>query len=399
MEDFDAVIVGGGPVGCRTAEIIASAGFRTCVLEEHDEIGKPVHCAGVVSTRVIDISKFQSSIKNVVHGANVHTPGGRVLTIRSSDPKAFIIDRAIFDRDMAKNAVKTGAELQIATKAAGFSRDNGKIVVNCQQKSESSEIRTKILVGADGMKGKVAKSFNLPGPRAFLLGFGGETTDVKMEADMVEIFSGSGVAPGFFSWVIPAGDGNARIGLCIRKTNDEIKNAHYYFKNLLKLDGVTRLGIREDKLVQLSSGAIPIGIPKKAVCDNVMLVGDAAAQAKPTSGGGIYTGLRCALHCGFTAVEALKEGDFSEKSLRRYDRAWRGELGSELKKGWLIHSAYSKLDDGKLENVYDIINKPGVIRIIEREGDLDFASSLSRPLLKEAPALIKFAGPLLKSLF
>jgi flavin-dependent dehydrogenase len=83
--------------------------------------------------------------------------------------------------------------------------------------------------------------------------------------------------------------------------------------------------------------------------------------------------------------------------LKKYERAWHEEIGDELKKGWVIHNIYASLTDKQLEDIFDMLNKPNVLSIIEKEGDLDFASNLSAPLLKEAPGLIKFAGKFLKA--
>ena len=98
----------------------------------------------------------------------------------------------------------------------------------------------------------------------------------------------------------------ARIGLCIDNTAK--KSLKQYFTNLLKNKTLQNI-----KITQLIAGTIPLGALKKTTTSNVLLVGDAAAQVKPTSGGGIYPGLVCAKHCSSISVDALENNDFSNQ--------------------------------------------------------------------------------------
>lgn len=401
MDSYDAVVVGGGPVGCRTASLIADAGFSVCILEEHDIIGEPIQCAGIVSPRVLEIAPYRSCLQNEIFGAEIYSPSGRVMKIEADSPKALIINRSIFDKELAKEAKRAGAEIRCGTKAIGFRRENGRVFVNSVTADAGIEVSAKLIIGSDGVQGGVAKHFSLPRPPKFLIGMVAEAADIEMEREIVKLYTGSAIAPGFFAWVIPTENHRARIGLCVSKKKKKPVNVRACFYSLCRKGGLKSIKLNPDKIEKPMPGAIPVGPVKRTVADNVMLVGDAAGHVKPTSGGGIYIGLRCAEHCASAAIKSLKEHSsrsLSSENLSLYENLWRTDIGGELNRGWVIHRAYSSLNDGQIEQLFDIFNKPNVKKIIEEKGDIDFASNLSRPLLKEAPALMKFAGPFLKSL-
>jgi flavin-dependent dehydrogenase len=120
-----------------------------------------------------------------------------------------------------------------------------------------------------------------------------------------------------------------------------------------------------------------------------MIVGDAAAQVKPTSGGGLYPGLRCAGYCATTAINALKQTQFTTETLKAYPKGWITEIGRELSLGMKFRRIYKKIDNQQLEKYFEKLNTQKNIELIEKYGDIDFPSKLAFPLLKTNPSLLK----------
>jgi len=140
------------------------------------------------------------------------------------------------------------------------------------------------------------------------------------------------------------------------------------------------------------AGGIPLGFPRRTYADNVVIVGDAACQAKATSGGGIYTALVCATHAAETVNDGLRRGDVSARFLRRYHKAWTGSIGKELRKDLALFETFRRLSDRHFEEIFALLDNPAVLDLISRRGDIDFPSKVGWAILREEPRLLKFAG-------
>ena len=103
-----------------------------------------------------------------------------------------------------------------------------------------------------------------------------------------------------------------------------------------------------------------------------MVVGAAAGQVKPTTGGGIYYGLLCADMGVSSLHRALGNDALSAKSLASYERAWKRRLGRELKTGYLARRLYEHLSDRQVDRLFDIIQSHGIAEALLKADDLSF---------------------------
>ncbi len=186
-------------------------------------------------------------------------------------------------------------------------------------------MNVKLLIGADGPFSKTRELFNFPEPKEFLKGIGAEVSNVSIDPNFVEIFVGKNIAPGFFAWIIPTNKNGteARIGLCI--DSNALYPPMFYFKKFLKNKN-TQTFLKDAKITRNIGGVIPLGALKKTFTDNVLLVGDAAAQVKPTSGGGLYPGLLSANHCANIVACSLEKNNFSSNFLKKYHKLWYKDI-------------------------------------------------------------------------
>jgi len=383
---YDAIVIGAGPAGSRSAELLSNKGFSVLVLEEHPAVGHPVQCAGLVTPRVFDIVPHKKTMVEEIKGANIHTPGGRTLSIGGQRTEAVVIDRAGFDRALAADAVKAGAELRLRTKATGAEFREDRAVVTYSGPEGKGTAEARLLVGADGPNSPTARWAGLPRPKEFLSGLEVEAAGAEDQAGFVELFVGTDVAPGFFAWSIPSGE-TARIGLAVKSGV-----AREYLDKLLAMQfpGV--------KPLHYMAGPIPLGPVEKCYGDRVMLVGDAAGQVKGTSGGGIYMGLKCAGHLADAAEAALESGDVSKSALSKYQKAWSQDVGHELKTAMRLHRAFDALDDRKMDEIADILQKKDLLELINMVGDIDYPSRVAWELVKKAPELLKYTGAMIRGM-
>jgi geranylgeranyl reductase family protein len=394
MQKYDVAIVGGGPIGGFIAKKISSEGYKVVIFEEHLHIGQPLKCAGLISPKVFNILKISRNkiIQNEIKGANIHSPSGDILNIGGNKTHAIAIDRQIFDKEIINQAIKKNTHVLLKNKIVSLTKSSNLIDLKSSQKTY---IKCKLLIGADGPYSIIRKFLKLPTPQEFLYGMGAEVKNTNLNPDFVEIFTGKNIAPGFFAWIIPTQkDGSeARIGLCA-SPNSPYSTKHY-FNNFLKNKNVLSY-LENTKITKKFAGAIPLGIIKKTYTSNALIVGDAAAQVKPTSGGGIYTGLLCAKHCSDVAVEALQKNNFSNSLLKKYHIQWMEDIGRELKLGMKLRIIFKNLNDRQLDKYIRKFQNPLIIDNISKFGDIDYPSKLIKPLLKKTPSLLKLIPNIIK---
>jgi digeranylgeranylglycerophospholipid reductase len=382
--ESDLVVVGGGPVGCAVAAITAKR-FPTLIMEEHRDAGVPVQCAGLVTPRVIDMVGAQDSVLNRISGMVLHFPGGADLRLDGKETKAVVVDRFRFDQRCMDRAVAAGAEYVTGAKFLDFTEKDGRMVIRTENRED---IGCRLLVGADGYKSTVSKTAGLPPPRDTVKGIECDIDHRMGEQTHVHVYLGNKVAPGFFAWKIPCGN-FTRIGLCVSEGYGPPSS---YLKSLIeaeKLETATRL--------DNYSGVIPLGTREKTYADRVMITGDAAAMAKPLSGGGLFTGMISAECAAETALEAFEKGDLSARFLSRYQRLWKERIGRELDRGYRVRKVFVRLSDKKLDDVGKLMMRPAVKEILS-SGDIDKPTELAPAVLRSVPSLLRFSPQILSSL-
>jgi len=392
--DFDVVVVGGGPTGGYVAGKIAEKNYNVAIFEQHKQIGEPLNCAGLINSRVfdiIDISK-KSIVQNKIKGAHIHSPTGNILTIGGDKENAIVINRHMFDQEIIKNSVGKGAKLFLENKVLSIQKTNNHIELRT---SKNDDIKCKILIGADGPHSNIRNLFAMNEPSEFLRGIGAEIKNTYLDPDFVEVFVGNEISPGFFAWMIPTNDRGtkARIGLCIGE--EAPYSPSYYFSNLFKNE-ITSLYLENTEITRNMGGMIPLGFLKKTYDANMMLVGDAAAQVKPTSGGGIYPGLLCAKHCSSVAIDALQKDDFSSFFMKKYHKLWSTDIGREIYLGLKFRKIFKSLTDEQMDKYIIKFQSDKITKIISKYGDIDYPSKLVTHLLKRSPSLIKLIPNIIK---
>ncbi len=387
--NYDVAVIGAGPAGAIASKYAARNGAQTLLIEEHASIGSPVQCTGLISKAALtqcDVGEG-SFILSRMKGAFVYAPNGDELTIRGKDVKAYVIDRKVFDRELVERSLDAGVELLLKTRFMGL--HNGGISV--LSSGVRKDIEADIVIGADGIMSYVGRAAGLPRCKKFLSGIQFEAPYNARDPEFVEIFSGNKFAPGFFGWAVPFA-GMARIGLA---KNMDYKPALHYLEKLIKHPVLASRyrGSRTEHVV----GGIPLGPPERTATDNVMLVGDAAGQVKPTSGGGVYMGAVCAKIAGEVAARASRK----EAVLEEYEKKWRNAVGRELAIGMIIHKSLGKLSDENLNEFIRFLNRPGMSERITEYGDMDHPSVLLKELLRGADKLrlVRLLGVAFRTLF
>ena len=388
---IDALVIGAGPSGSRTAWNLAKAGYSTTIVEEDEIIGEPCQCAGLITPRTFEYLGYERPVFQEMNGARLWGPNDSFLDFQASETKALVIDRPDLDRSIANRAIDAGAEMRAGHRYLGHKKSEEGITATVQSKNGKIEIKSRLIVGADGPASRVARDAGLSTKREVLAAFGADVEGYQGRDNHVDLFVGSELAPRFFGWGIPTGPNEGRIGMATVLPNRP-KN---FFRDYFHKGAPSKL-LGGAKIINRVSGLIPFGTRNPSYTDNVLLTGDAAGMAKPTSGGGIYSGLISADAAFEVADKALQNNKLDAKTLSPYQDLISQRIGGELTKGHHLRKAFLSLSDDQLSEIISILGEPKVKDAIEKTGDLDYASLAAFSVLKAQPKLIKFAPLLLK---
>lgn len=367
--EFDVIVVGAGPIGGATAETLAQASLRVLLVEEHPQVGLPNHCSGLVSPRTLKLAGVAEEAVGLARfsHARVWGPGGKTLELRSGSAQVIAIDRPRFDQMLAERAVHAGAVVLLGARACRFERVEGGVRVEAQTENGSRHFWAPLLIGADGANSRVARWLGRKHENEIIPAFKADIAFQGKGPDTVEIFVGNSVAPGLFGWIIPTRDGTARIGVGASKSPRRCFEA---FLDLVR-HRCGAFGVHEKR-----TALLPLGPARDFVGDRVLLVGAAARQTKPTTGGGLYFGLRAAELAAATAIEAFEVGDFSRRKLSEYEERWHRLDGRELVYGQWLRRLFLRLSDSDLDLIVQLLGMPLAQDLIRRLGDADYPSRL-----------------------
>jgi len=372
MDHFDVAVIGAGPAGSMAAKYAAKSGADTVLLEEHPAVGWPVECAGLLGLGALVESELpgRSFILREMKGAAIYSPAGNRLDFKAQAPRAYVVDRRLFDRALACEALRAGAEMRLCSPVRRIRRVGDENILSL---AGGEAIRASIVISAEGVRGRLARQAGIMPPEVVLSGAQVEVPFGVEDPESVEVHLGA--APGLFAWVIPTGEESARIGLCARERGCE------HLKRFLRQETIKKRILGSATAINV--GGLPLGSPPATVAHGLLVVGDAAGQVKPTSGGGIYPGLVAAKIAGGVAAAAALEGDGSVQSLQEYDRIWRANLGRELEIGMRANRMLNRMSAKELDEVVSYLaGKPRLITTIEEHGDIDRPSRLIVKMLR-----------------
>ncbi len=381
----DIVVVGGGPCGSYSALTAAKLGAEVMVCEEHEEVGAPRHCSGhlnIASLRRLGLQIPRGAVENEIRGAVFHSPLGKEFVLRCRAPVTYVVDRELFDKHLADLAVKAGVHILLKSRVRSLLFDSGSVKgVALEGNGDKERVEANVVIDAEGCSSALLKKTGLQGLKSSMMvrGIQAEVNGVEaISRDMVEMYLGRKVAPGLFAWIIPRMDGSAKVGLAIG-TSDPRK----YLRRFMEKHPVASLKLKKSRVTALSLHPIPLAGPlPKTYSDGFLVVGDAASQVKPTTGGGVIFGLTCSRVAGEVAYEAVKNRDFSETFLSRYQSRWKRLVGFDLAAMLRLRRMLSSLSDDRIDGLIDLAGRLGVDKVLEDVADLDFQGRSLIPMIK-----------------
>jgi digeranylgeranylglycerophospholipid reductase len=339
---YDVVVVGAGPGGSLAAREVAELGLSVLLLEKHQEIGSPVRCAEGIAheTLVPFIEPDPHWISAVVSKAQITVEGETTMARQAEGRKGYILERRVFDRVLAEEAAKAGAQVMVKMAATGLLLEDGVVQgVVARGPVGTMEIECAVVIGADGVESQV-------GPWAGL-----DTTlplrdmmacaqyllaGIEIDPTCCYYYIGQEMAPGGYAWVFPKGEGKANVGLGVQ-ADLAADSALNYLTRFIE----NQPHLAQGSPVTLVVGGVPVGPPlPRLVASGLMLVGDAARQVDPLTGGGIANAMMAGHLAAEVAAQAIAAGDTSAEALALYEQRWMANRGRKMARNYRLKERF-----------------------------------------------------------
>ena len=348
------------------------------VFEEHESIGVPEHCTGLISRKGVEELGLHlgDSLQNTIKGAKIFSPSGNMIKVKTKEPVAYVVSRKEFDSILLRKARLIGVHVSTETKLIDV-RNNTLFIQN-QKRGELR--KADIVVGADGVNSTVRHLIGIKTNKEDFIHTIQTTCTGEFNPDFVEVHL-LDYTKGFFAWVVPISKDKAKVGLG-SKLGDNISEA---------LKKFISEKLKNARPYRYESSLIPCGEPLQGLTkDNLVLIGDAAFQTKATSGGGVIFSMKSANILAQTIADTLNK----KATLKDYEKRMK-DLNKELKLHYKIRRYANSLTPQEIDELFVKLKNKGIEEFLEKEGNMDEPSKFVGKLLTN-PAYFTMLGTAIK---
>lgn len=362
---YDVIVVGAGPAGSYIAYALASLGHDVAVFEEKGASGLNVCCTGIISTECFhSLGLGTDVILTEVNSAKFFSPSGKCLRFQTENVQAYVVNRLLLDKAITSKAQSQGVRYFFSSPVIDIIPGKDSIQAETLCFGAREIFSARVIVLANGFKPKLPRKLGLGKIKNFLVGAQAEI-EVK-NVDEFEVYFSQEIAPGAFAWLVPTSTNKAYVGLLA--TSQAKLHLQNFLNNLFCQGRVT------SREVEIEQKAIPVRTLARSYGDRLLVIGDAAGQVKPTTGGGIYFGHLGAQIAAEVLDEALSNDNLTAGQLSRYQKQWKAKMGKELSRGYWARWVYAKLSDRQIEGIFNILNSGGMAEALLNSDNFSFDS-------------------------
>ena len=357
-DSYDVLVIGAGPAGSIAAKTAAQKGLDVLLIEKRQEIGDPVRCAEGVNKEYLKkhVEIDKKWICADLKASLIYAPDGTKIEMSeeiAGGEVGYVLERKVFDRALAEQAANAGAEIRVKTRASGLIIENGFVKgARLMHLGKEYDIHAKIVIGADGVESKVGrwagidtslKPIDIETCAQYLI------AGTNINQEHCEFYIGSEIAPGGYIWIFPKGEGKANVGIGILGS----KMGKFKQRPVDYLNTFLEKNFPDAKIVEMVFGGVPVsGSIEKTSTNGLMLIGDAARQSDPITGGGILNAMNAGKIAGEAAYAAISAGDVSLEKLEEvYEKPWRATIGHAIDLSLIVKNCFINLSDEDLNSL------------------------------------------------
>lgn len=390
---YDVIVIGSGPAGSVTARYTAESGAKVLIIERRPEIGVPVLCAEGISKNVDEYGLLTGTKWKAasMDGARIFSPDRTMVKLAAELAGAetgYVLNREFFDKELAKGAIQKGATIMMNTRVVDLLKNKNKITgVKALQFNEEIEIEADIIVAADGVESKIGRMAGIDTtlkPKDLETCAQYTLSNITVEEGYCDFYLGKKIAPGGYVWIFPKGKDTANIGIGILASKSTPKLAWNLLDNFIQ----NHPDLKKGQPLRFLAGAVPVAEPIPATYDNLLLVGDAARQVDPITGGGLMASIEAGKSAGETIGIAIKKQQFDQKTLAPYEKNLQESLYKKLKRNYVVKEILLDLDDKTLNMLADSLK--------DYKFDELSTYSLVKALVIKHPSLLIKLKPLMR---
>ena len=317
-DEFDVIVVGGGPAGSTAARFAAEGGASVLMLEKDRDIGMPVRCGEAVGAEGLKnfIEPNPKWIASTIDAFRLVAPSGKYVDIENLAEAGYVLDRRMFDYELALLAGNTGVAILTKAYVYDLVKNGDEIIgVKATHLSEEIEFRAKIIIAADGVESRVGRWAGLKTTikiKDIEAAVQMSVSNISCVSNRLDFYLGANKAPGGYLWVFPKGDKFANIGIGVGGIHNKKKSARKYLEEFMESY------YPDAAILTTVVGGVPCAhtLPNIAT-DNLMICGDAAHMVNPVTGGGIISGMQGGKLAGIIAAEAVIARNYSYSFLKK----------------------------------------------------------------------------------